>query len=282
MIIYILTTNIIVIIVRLTNTYKVQIRFNRVLLFVTPQTVACQSPLSMGFYRPEYWHGLPFPPPGDLPDQEIDPESPVFPSLASRFFNRWATLEALRMLLLLFSHQVVSNTLWPHGLQFVGHLCPSSSPGACPSLCPLNWWCHSIISSSDTLFSFCPQSFPVSGCFPVSQLFTSGGQSIGASASVSVLRVNIQDWYPLGLTGLIYLQSLKNVLQHHSSKASILWHSAFFIVQLSCIHTCIHIYVYIWSMYAHAFCYFNNIYCSYTHNVLIYWNFNNIEHRGRG
>ena len=83
------------------------------------------------------------------------------------------------------------------------------------------------ISSSATPFSFCLQSFPESRSFPVSQLFTSGGQSIGASASASVLTMNIQDWFPLGLTDLISLQSkgLSN-LQHHSSKASVLWHSA--------------------------------------------------------
>ena len=85
-------------------------------------------------------------------------------------------------------------------------------------------------------FSSCLQFFPASGSFPVSQFFTSGGQRIGVSASASVLPMNIQDWFPLGWTGLISLQSkgtLKGLLQYHNSKASILWHSAFFIVQLS-------------------------------------------------
>ena len=84
-------------------------------------------------------------------------------------------------------------------------------------------------------FSSCPQSFPASGSFPISQLFTSGGQSMGASASATVLPMNMQGWFPLGLTGLISLQRTlcKSLLQHHSSKASILWCSAFFMVQLS-------------------------------------------------
>ena len=91
------------------------------------------------------------------------------------------------------------------------------------------------ISSSVVPFSSCLQSFPASGFFPMSRLFTSGGQRIGASISASVLPMNIQGWFPLGLTGLISLQSkgLKSLLQHHSWKASILRHSAFFIVQLS-------------------------------------------------
>ena len=80
---------------------------------------------------------------------------------------------------------------------------PSVSPRVCSNSCPLNWWCHLIISFSSTPFSSCPQSFPVSKSFPVSQVFPSGGQSTGASASV--LQVNIQDWFPLGLTGLIFL-----------------------------------------------------------------------------
>ena len=83
----------------------------------------------------------------------------------------------------------------------------SSTPGACSNSCPLSWWCHTTISSSVILFSSCLQSFPVSGSFPMSQFFTSGGQSIGVPASVSVLPMNIQDWSPLGLTSWISLQS---------------------------------------------------------------------------
>ena len=94
----------------------------------------------------------------------------------------------------------------------------------------VSWWCHPMILSSVIPFS-CPQSFPASGSFPVSWLFAADGQSIRALASV--LPMNIQGWFPLGLTGLIIQGTLKNLLQHHSSKASILWHSAFFMVQLS-------------------------------------------------
>ena len=95
--------------------------------------------------------------------------------------------------------------------------------------------CYPTISSSVISFSSCPQSFQSSGSFPMSQFFASSGQSIGISASASVLPMNIQDWFPLGLTGLISLQykGFSSLLQHHSLKASILWCSAFFIVQLS-------------------------------------------------
>ena len=86
-------------------------------------------------------------------------------------------------------------TLWPHGLQHARLPCPLPSPGVCPRSCPLNRWCHPTISSFVALFSFCLQCFPASGSFPVSQLFTSGGQSIGASASASVLPMNIQGWF---------------------------------------------------------------------------------------
>ena len=96
---------------------------------------------------------------------------------------------------LLFSRSVVSNSLRPHGLQFARLPCPSPSPGACSSSCPLSWWCHPIISSSVVPFSFCPQSFPASVSFLMSQVFTSGNQNIGASASTSVPPVNIQDWF---------------------------------------------------------------------------------------
>ena len=108
------------------------------------------------------------------------------------------------MLLLTFSHSVVSDSLWPCGLQHTRLPCPSPSPGVCSNSCPLSWWCHPTISSSVVPFS-CPQYFPALGSFPVSQLFTSGGQSIGALASV--LPMNICGWFPLGLTGLISLLS---------------------------------------------------------------------------
>ena len=107
--------------------------------------------------------------------------------------------------LLLFSHLVMSDSLWLHGLQHNRFPIPSPSPGACSNSCPLNQWCHTTISSSIGPFSSCLQSFPASGSFPMSQLFTSGSQSIGASASI--LPMNIQDWFPLELTGWISLQS---------------------------------------------------------------------------
>ena len=109
--------------------------------------------------------------------------------------------------LLLFSHSVKSNSLQTHGLQHARLPYPSLSPGVCSNSCPLNWWCHPTISSSVIPFSSCPPSFPASGSFPKGWLFTLGGQSIGASAPASVLPMNIQDWFPLGLTGWISLQS---------------------------------------------------------------------------
>ena len=124
--------------------------------------------------------------------------------------------------LLLFSHSVMSNSLWPHGLQHARLPCPSPSPGTCSNSRSLSWWCHPTISSSVIPFS-CLQSFPTSGSFLTSQLFALHGQSSGALASASVLPINIQDWFPLGLTGLISLyMTFKSLLQHHSSKASIL------------------------------------------------------------
>ena len=99
------------------------------------------------------------------------------------------------------------DSLWPHGLQHARLPCPSPSPGVYPSSCPLHWWCHPTISTSVTTFFFCLQSFSASGSFPMSPLFTSGGQSIGALVSASVLPMNIQGWFPLGFTGLITLQS---------------------------------------------------------------------------
>ena len=117
-----------------------------------------------------------------------------------------------------------------------GFSCPSLSPGVCADSCPLSQWCHPTISFSVIPFSSCLQSFPASGSFPVSQFFASGDRSIEVSASASVLPMNVQDWFPLRLTGWISLQSKglsKSLPQHHSPKASILRHSAFFMVQLS-------------------------------------------------
>ena len=107
-----------------------------------------------------------------------------------------------------FSCSVMSDVLWPHGLQHIRLYCPSPTPRVCSNSCPSSWWCHPTISSTVIPFSSCLlQSFPASGSFPVSQLFASGDQSIGISASASVLPMNIQHWFPLGLTGLISFQS---------------------------------------------------------------------------
>ena len=106
-----------------------------------------------------------------------------------------------------FSSLVMSNTLWPHGMESSRPPCLSPTPRVCSNSCQSRWWCHPTISSSVVPFSSCLQSFPASVSFPVSQLFTSGGQSIGVSASASVLPMNILDWSPLGWTGWISLQS---------------------------------------------------------------------------
>ena len=105
------------------------------------------------------------------------------------------------------SHSVMSDSLQPHGLQYTRPPCPSPTPRAYSNSLPLSQWCHPIISSSVIPFSSHLQSFPASGSFPMSQFFESGGQSTGASASASVLPMNSQNWFPLGLTGLISLQS---------------------------------------------------------------------------
>ena len=100
----------------------------------------------------------------------------------------------------------MSDSLWPHGLQHNRLPLPSPTPTACSNSCPLSQWCHPIISSSVIPFSSCLQSFPASRSFPMSQVFASGDQNIGVSASASVLPMNIQDWFPLGWTGWISLQ----------------------------------------------------------------------------
>ena len=150
--------------------YIVLSHFSCVWLSATLWTVACQVPLSMGFSRQEYWRGLLFPSPGDLPASGIE-TSPTVTSIAQ------------------VSCSVVSDSLRPHGLQQARLPCPSSTPGVCSNSCPSNRWCHPTISSSVILFSFL-QSFPASGSFLMSQFFTSGYQSIGVSASTSVCPMN--------------------------------------------------------------------------------------------
>ena len=125
----------------------------------------------------------------------------------------------------LFSCQVVFNYLRPHGLEYARPHCPSPSPRVCPSSCSLNWWCHPTISSSVIPFSFCPQSFPASGSFLMSWLFTTGGHSTGASASASIVPMGIQDWSPSGWTGWISLQS--NSLSRVFSNTTVQKHQFF-------------------------------------------------------
>ena len=139
------------------------------------------------------------------------------------------------MLLFFFSCSVLSNSLQPHGLYYAMLPCHSPSPGACSNSCQLSQWCDPTISSSGIPCFSCLQSFPASGSFPGSQLFTSGVQSIGVSASTSVHPMNTglisfrMDWLDL----LAVQGTLKNLFQQHSSKARIIQHSAFFRVQIS-------------------------------------------------
>ena len=151
-------------------------------------------------------------------------------------------ISLLVVLLLLYPQfsSVQSDSLRPHESQHARPPCPSPTPGVHTNPCPSSRWCHPAISSSVIPFSSYLHSLPASGSFPSSQLSASGGQSIGASASATVLPMNIQSWFPLGLIGLNSLQSkgtLKSLLQYHSWEASIFQCSAFFMVQLS------HLYV---------------------------------------
>ena len=147
-----------------------------------------------------------------------------------------------------FSHSVMSNSLRPHGLKHARPPCPLPTPRVYSNACPLYWWCHPTISSSIDPFFYCLQSFPASGSFQMSQFFASGGQSTEVSASASVLPMNIQDWFPLGWTGWISLQSKglsrvfsNTTVQKHQFSASVRMISSstehqcsvFFIVQLS-------------------------------------------------
>ena len=126
----------------------------------------------------------------------------------------------------------MSSSLQPHGLRLP---CLLPSPRVCSNSCPLSWWCHPTILSSVVPFSSCLVSYLTSRSFLMSQFFTSGGKNKGASTSASILPMNMQGWFPFGLTVLISLQSkgLKSLLQHQSSKVSVLWCSAFFMAQLS-------------------------------------------------
>ena len=132
----------------------------------------------------------------------------LYPESVSRFDPFWLRLRSILLSLssVQFSRSVVSDSLWLHGLQHARPPCPSPTPRVCSNPCPLSRWCHPIISSSVVPFS-CLQSLPASGSFPMSQLVASASQSIGASASASVLPMNTQDWFPLGWTLWFSLQS---------------------------------------------------------------------------
>ena len=127
------------------------------------------------------------------------------------------------------------NSLWPHGLQHTRLSCPSPTPGVYSNSCPLSQWCHPTISSSVIPFSSHLQSFPASGCFQMSQLFASDGQSIRVSASTLVLPKNIPDWFPLGSTGWISMQSkrLSQVFSNTTVQKHHFFDAVFFMVQLS-------------------------------------------------
>ena len=126
----------------------------------------------------------------------------------------------------------MSYSLRPHGLQHTRPSCPIPTPGVYSDACPLSWWCHPTISSSVVPVSSCPPSFPASGSFQMSQFFTSGGQSIGVSASTSFFPMNIQNWFPLGWTGWISLQSkgLSRVFSSTTVQKHQFFSSAFFTV----------------------------------------------------
>ena len=148
----------------------------------------------------------------------------------------WSVLPTCTFQFSKFSHSVVSDSLWPHGLKHAWPPCPSPTPGVYSNSCQLSRWCHPTILSSVIHFASCLQFFPASGSFQMSQFFASGGQSIGVSAfsnspsnEYSGLISFRMDWLDL----LAVQGTLKSLLQHHNSKASILWCSAFFIVQLS-------------------------------------------------
>ena len=129
-----------------------------------------------------------------------------------------------------FSCSIRSDSLQPHGLQHTRLAYPSPTPEVCPNSCPSSQWCHPTVSFSGVPFSCCLQSFPASGSFPMSQLFASGGQSIGVSASTSILPMNIQDWFPLEWTSLISLHC--KVLSRVLSNTTVQKHK-FFGTQLS-------------------------------------------------
>ena len=170
---------------------------------VTPRTIAHQAPLSMGFSRQEHWIGGHFLLQGIFTTRDWT----LVSCIAGKFFTTEPPGKSIIGSSVQFSRSVVSDPLQPHESQHARPPCPSPTPGVHPNSCPSSQWCHPAISSSVVHFSSCPQSLPASGSFLISQLFAWGGQSIGVSASASVLPMNTEDWSPLGWTGWISLQS---------------------------------------------------------------------------
>ena len=175
----------------------------------------------MGFSLKENWSGLPCPPLEDLSDAGIKPTSPAL-LVDSLQLSHQVSLYTPSVQ---FSRPVVSDSLWPHEPQHSRPPCPSPTPRVYPNSCPLSRWCHPIISSSVIPFSSCLQSFPASRYFQMSQLFASGGQSIGFSFNISPSNEHLglisfrMDWFDL----LAVQGTLNSLLQQHSSKASILF-----------------------------------------------------------
>ena len=147
---------------------------------------------------------------GIFPTQGSNPGVPHYRQILYQLSHRvWFQFSSV--------HSVESKSLRPHEPQHARPPCPSPTPRAHPKPCALSWWCHPTISSSIIPFSSCPQSFPASGSFLMSCPFTSGGQSIGASTSATILAMKIQGWFLLGLTGVLAVQgTLKHLLQHHN------------------------------------------------------------------
>ena len=184
-----------------------------------PWTGVHQAPLPTGFSGQQYWSGLLCTPPGGFPDPGIKPGAPALQmdslpsSLSKKDINKTTQInfsakgmEKLIFSSVQFSRLGMSDSSRPHGLQYATLHCPSLTPEAYSNSCPLSRWCLPTMLSSVISVSSCLQSFPASGSFQMSQFFTSGSQSIGVSASASVLSMNIQDWFPWRWPGLISLQ----------------------------------------------------------------------------
>ena len=157
----------------------------------------------MGYPSKEYWSRWPFLSPGDLSDLGIEPGSPTLQADTLPLSNLGSPIYIYSVQ---FSLSVVSDSLRPHELQHARSLCPSPTPGVHSNSCPLSQWCHPAISSSGVPFSSCPQSLPASDSFPMSQLFTWGGQNTGVSALASFLPKKSQGWSPSEWTGWISLE----------------------------------------------------------------------------